>query len=172
MHLKGEEPRSVTLPVGRGPTSGCAFSIDDALLAMRWAGLVRDRGYRLSFSHTFRNADEVLEVHTPPSKTPIARVHRGHHVIWLTDCSGHNRLFTTLADALLATAPLSANERRIMLKNRAPSWLCFSGQAFNPKAGTLPRLLRTVMRRLAREHNLPPAKAPLLRSPDDLAPND
>ena len=139
---------------------------------MRWAALVRDRGYRLSFSHTFRNADEVLEVRTLLSKIPIARVHRGHHVIWLTDCSGHNRVFTTLADALLATAPLSANDRRIMLKNRAPSWLCFSGQAVSPKAGLLPRLLRTVMRWLAREHILPSATALPLRGSHDLAPND
>ena len=121
--------------------SGCAFSINDALLAMRWAALVRARGYRLSFSHTFRNADEVLEVHTLLSKIPIARVHRGYHVIWLTNCSGHNRVFATLADALLATAPLSANERRIMLKDRTPSWLCFSGRAVNPKARLPPRLL-------------------------------
>lgn len=161
--------RAAAGPASRAPTSGRAFSIDDALLAMRWANLVRDRGYRLNFSHAFRDADEVLEIHLPPHDAPVARVHRGHHVIWLTDRIGHSRVFTTLAGALLATAPLSANERRIMLKDGAPSWLRFPGQAASPMPGSFPRLLRTVMRWLARERNRPPAKAPLRRDPDDPA---
>jgi hypothetical protein len=133
MHSKLVRRQAVTIPIGRGKESGRAFSIDDALLAMRWAGLVHGRGYRLTFSHLFKNADEVIEIHIPPHTFPLARIHRGNRVLWLTDCVGHNRVFLTLADALAWVAPLSARESRVMQKSINPGWL------WKPQAATRQR---------------------------------
>ncbi len=104
---------------------GRAFTIDEALLAMRWAELVRERGYRLSISHRSRKADEILEVHILASSKAISRLHKGSRVIWSTDCLGHTRPFDTLADALLAIVPLSIRDRRTLLKAKRPAWLDF-----------------------------------------------
>ena len=138
MHTKATKRRTSPIPIGRGKESGCAFSIDNALLAMRWAGLVQGRGYCLTFSHAFENAEEVIEIHIPPYETPIARIHRGNRVLWLTDCTGHNRAFTTLADALTSVASLSARETRIMLRPRIPCWLwTANGQAGSDRSAWL-----------------------------------
>ena len=102
---------------------GRAFTINEALLAMRWADLMRERGYRLTISHRFLEADEVLEVHILTCPMSISRLHWGSRVIWSTDCLGHMRPFATLADALLALAPLSTADRRKMLKAQLPAWL-------------------------------------------------
>ncbi len=108
---------------------------------MRWASLVRDRGYRLSFAHGFRNAEEVLEIRIPPHAMPVSRIHHGVRVVWETDCIGHTRVFLTLAEALIAVVPLSAGERRAVLKPRTPSWLPFAGEASDGRPGPLRRWL-------------------------------
>ncbi len=108
---------------------GRAFTLDEALLAMRWADLVRERGYRLTISHRFLEADEVLEVHLRTCSVPVSRLHKGCRVVWSTDCLGHVRPFFSLADALLALTPLSKRDRRTMLKAAAPAWLPWAAAA-------------------------------------------
>ena len=102
---------------------GRAFTLDEAFMALRWADLVRERGYRLTISHRFLEADEVLEVHILTCSLPVSRLHKGSRVIWSTDCLGHVRPFASLADALLALMPLSKRDRRTMLKAARPAWL-------------------------------------------------
>ncbi len=113
----------VAKPPRRVSGRGLAFSIEDALLAMRWGDLMKPVGYRLTISHAFRHADEVVVVEIPPFKTPLAKIYRCHHLVWLTDCSGLKRHYATLADALRSIAPLSRHEARMVSKAVTPRWL-------------------------------------------------
>ena len=102
---------------------GCAFSIEDALLASRWAEQILPRGYRVVITPRCKDAEEVIEVRVPSAGTPVFRVRRTSHAVLVTDCIGLTLSFPTLADALLAMAPLSKRGRREMLRGADPPWL-------------------------------------------------
>ena len=113
----------VAVPGCRGALMrGYAFSIDDALIANRWAEQILSRGYRVLITPRYENAEEIIEVYTPNAKTPTFRVHRTAHSVLITDCIGLTLSFSTLADALLAMVPLSKSGRRQMLKGARPAW--------------------------------------------------
>ena len=103
--------------------AGCAFSIGDALIAMRWAGQIRSRGYHVVITPGYGSADEVIEVCIPDTTKPTFKVHRATNSVLITDCIGLTLSFPTLADALLAMAPLPKPGRREMLKGARPAWL-------------------------------------------------
>jgi len=102
---------------------GHAFSIEDALVASRWAEQLLPRGYRVVITPRYKDAEEIIEVYIPSAKTPVFRVHCTLHSVLITDCIGLTLSFPTLADALLAMAPLSKSGRREMLKGPSPAWL-------------------------------------------------
>ena len=102
---------------------GCAFSIEDALLASRWAEQIVPRGYRVVITPRYKDAEEVIEVCIPGAGTPAFRVHRTSHSVLVTDCIGLTLSFPALEDALLATVPLSKLGRREMLYGADPPWL-------------------------------------------------
>jgi len=102
---------------------GHAFSIEDALVAGRWAEQILSRGYRVVITPRYKDAEEIIEVYIPSTKTPVFRVHRTLHSVLITDCIGLTLSFSTLADALLAMVPLSKSGRREMLKGPSPAWL-------------------------------------------------
>ena len=68
--------------------AGCAFSIKDALIAMRWAGQIRSRGYHVVVTPGYENADEVIEVFIPDTTKPTFKVHRATNSVLITDCIG------------------------------------------------------------------------------------
>ena len=102
---------------------GYAFSIEDALVANRWAEQVRSRGYRVVITPDREDADETIEVYIPQSAAPAFRLHRTAQWVSTLDCMGLTSSFTTLTDALLAIAPLSKSGRQAMLKGARPAWL-------------------------------------------------
>ncbi len=102
---------------------GHAFSIEDALLAARWAEQIVPRGYRVVISPSYENAEEIIEVFIPHATAPAFRVRRTIHSVVITDCVGLTLAFPTLVDALLAMVPLSKPARRAMLKGGSPAWL-------------------------------------------------
>lgn len=102
---------------------GQAFSIEDALLAGRWAEQIPLRSYRVVITPRYENAEEIIEVYIPNARTPTFRVHRTTQSVLITDCIGLTLSFSTLADALLAMMPLSKAGRREMLKGANPAWL-------------------------------------------------
>jgi len=55
---------------------GHAFSIEDALVASRWAKQILSRGYRVVITPRYKDAEEIIEVYIPSAKTPVFRVHR------------------------------------------------------------------------------------------------
>lgn len=121
---------------------GHAFSIEDALVASCWAEQILPRGYRVVMTPRYEDADEIIEVYVPSAKTPVFRVHRTLRSVLITDCIGLTLSLPTLADALLAMAPLSKSGRREMLKGLSPAWLptftaCPTGKAGRmwPRAG-------------------------------------
>jgi len=100
-----------------------AFSIEEALVASRWAEQIRPRGYRVVITPNYRNADEVIEVYSPGSRTPAFRVSRTTRSFLTTDCIGLTSSFPTLEDALLAMLPLSKSGKQAMLQGARPAWL-------------------------------------------------
>ena len=102
---------------------GCAFSIEDALIASRWAEQILLRGYRAVVTPWHDDADEIIEVYIPSAKTAAFRVHRTAQSVLVTDCIGLTLSFPTLPDALLAMVPLSKSGRREMLHGADPPWL-------------------------------------------------
>lgn len=102
---------------------GYAFSIEDALIASRWAEQIAIPGYRVVVTPYYKNAEEIIEVYIPNAKAPTFRVHRTTKSVLITDCIGLTLSFSTLADALLAMAPLSKPAERAMLKAADPAWL-------------------------------------------------
>lgn len=109
-----------------------AFSIADALMASRWAEQVASLGYRAVITSCYAQAEEVIEVYVPRARAPAFRVHRAAAAILVTDCVGLTLSFPTLADALLAMAPLPKPGRRAVLKGGSPAWLPLpSGQRGN-----------------------------------------
>lgn len=102
---------------------GYAFSIEDALIASRWAEQILSRGYRVVITPGYKNAEEVIEVYIPKAKMPTFTVRRTSHSVMITDCIGLTLSFLMLSDALLAIAPLSRSEKREMLKGASPAWL-------------------------------------------------
>ncbi len=102
---------------------GRAFSIEDALVASRWADQVRSRGYRMVITPDCEDADEAIEVYIPHSAVPAFRLHRTGQWVSSIDCLGLTSSFSTLTDALLAIAPLSRAGRQAMLKGASPAWL-------------------------------------------------
>ena len=114
----------VAVPGCRGALMpGYAFSIDDALIANRWAEQILSRGYRVLITPRYKDAEEIIEVYIPGAKTPTFRVHRTPHSVLITDCIGLTLSFSTLVDALLAIVPLSKSGRQQMLKGADPPWL-------------------------------------------------
>lgn len=103
---------------GRGGTltPGCAFSMQDAVIATRWAEKIRPRGYRVVITTRYGNADEVIEVYIPDVEMPTFKVHRGSETVLVTDCIGLTLSFPTLTDALMTMVPLSRSDRRQVLK--------------------------------------------------------
>lgn len=102
---------------------GHAFSIEDALLASRWAEQILPRGYRVVITPQYKDAEEIIKVYIPSAGTPVFRVHRTTHSVLVTDCIGLTLSFPALADALLAMVPLSKSGRREMLHGADPPWL-------------------------------------------------
>ena len=100
-----------------------AFSIEDALMASRWAVQVAPLGYRVVITPCYPQAEEVIEVYVPGARAPAFRVRRAAVSILVTDCVGLTLSFPMLADALLAMAPLPKPGRRAMLKGGSPAWL-------------------------------------------------
>lgn len=92
-------------------------------MAGRWAEQVVPRGYRLVITPCYEDAEEVIEVYVPRTRVPAFRVHRAAAAILVTDCVGLSLSFPTLAEALLAMAPLRRSGRRAMLKGGSPAWL-------------------------------------------------
>jgi len=124
---------------------GHAFSIEDALVASRWAEQILSRGYRVVITPRYKDAEEIIEVYIPSAKTPVFRVHRTLHSVLITDCIGLTLSFSTLADALLAMAPLSKSGRREMLKGPSPAWLPTFTACSTEKAGRMwPRVGKAV----------------------------
>jgi hypothetical protein len=100
-----------------------AFSIADALMAGRWAEQVAPLGYRVVITPCYAQAEEVIEVYVPRATAPAFRARRAAASILVTDCIGLTLSFPTLADAMLAMAPLPKSGRRAMLKGGSPAWL-------------------------------------------------
>ena len=100
-----------------------AFSIGDALMASRWAEQVVPLGYRAVVTPCYAEAEEVIEVYVPRVSTPAFKINRAVASVVVTDCVGLTLSFPTLADALLAMAPLPKSGRRAMLKGGSPAWL-------------------------------------------------
>ncbi len=124
---------------------GHAFSIEEALVASRWAEQIRPRGYRVVITPRYKDAEEIIEVYIPSARTPVFRVHRTLHSVLITDCIGLTLPFSMLADALLAMAPLSKPGRREMLKGANPPWLPTFTACSTEKAGRLwPRVGKAV----------------------------
>lgn len=101
---------------------GYAFSIEDALLASRWAEQILPLGYRVVITPNYENAEEVIEVFIPNATPPAFRVHRTTNSVLVTDCIGLSLSFSTLVDALLVMVPLPRSARREMLKGGSPAW--------------------------------------------------
>ena len=104
-------------------TPGHSFSIEDALIAMRWAEQIIPLGYRVVITPRHRDAEEVIEVYIPSAETPTFRLHRTAKAVLMTDCIGLTLSFPVLADALMAMVPLPKAGRREMLKGARPAWL-------------------------------------------------
>ncbi len=100
-----------------------AFSIAEALIAVRWAEQVAPLGYRVVITPCYAQAEEVIEVYVPRARAPAFRARRAAASILVTDCVGLTLSCPTLADALLAMAPLPKSGRRAMLKGGSPAWL-------------------------------------------------
>lgn len=120
---------------------GPAFSIEDALMASRWAEQVAPLGYRVVVTPCHESAEEVIEVYVPQARMPAFRVHRTAASVVATDCVGLTLSFPTLAEALLVMAPLPKSGRRAMLRGGSPAW-------FPPPAG--PRRVGTAWSRAGR----------------------
>jgi hypothetical protein len=102
---------------------GHAFSIEDALMASRWAEQLASCGYHIAITPGYEDAEEVIEVYINSVKVPAFRVHRTARSVLITDCIGLTSSFPTLADALLVMAPLSKSAEHEMLKGASPAWL-------------------------------------------------
>ena len=92
-------------------------------MASRWAEQVAPLGYRVVITPCYGRAEEVIEVYVPRVRAPAFRMHRAAAAILVTDCVGLAMSFPTLADALLAMAPLPRAGRRAVLKGGSPAWL-------------------------------------------------
>jgi hypothetical protein len=126
--------------------AGCAFSIEDALIAVRWAGQIRSRGYHVVITPRYGNADEVIEVCIPDTTKPTFKVHRATNSVLITDCIGLTLSFPTLTDALLAMAPLPKRGQREMLKGASPAWLpAFPAQSTREAGNCWSRAARSVL---------------------------
>ena len=123
-----------------------AFSIADALIAGRWAEQVAPLGYRAVITPYYAQAEEVIEVYVPRARAPAFRARRGAASIQVTDCVGLTLSFPTLADALLAMAPLPKSGRRAMLKGGSPGWLPAPS---GPRGNVWSRAVRSVFGTLA-----------------------
>lgn len=109
-------------PPGRWAV-GRAFRVEDAMLALRWAELVRERGYRLSFSHAFAEADEAIQIHRVPQRRPIATVFLGVNWVWSIDRAGRATPHDDLAAALAALVDLSDADWHALRAPCHPAWL-------------------------------------------------
>ena len=118
-------PNGAAVTDARQPTArpAPAFPIEDALMASRWAEQVAPLGYRVVITPCYAQAEEVIEVYVPRARAPAFRAHRGAASILVRDCVGLTLSFPTLADALLAMAPLPKPGRRAMLRGGSPAWL-------------------------------------------------
>jgi len=122
-----------------------AFSIEDALIASRWAARISPQGYHVVITPGCKMAEEVIEVYIPNAKVPTFTVHRTARAFLITDCVGLTLSFPVLADALLAMAPLSKPDTREMLKGAVPAWLpVFTAGRTAGAAGILSRMCRAV----------------------------
>ena len=92
-------------------------------MAGRWAEQVAPLGYRVVITPCYMQAEEVIEIYVPRTRAPAFRARRAAASVLVTDCVGLALTFPSLADALLAMAPLSRSGRRAMLKGGSPAWL-------------------------------------------------
>lgn len=118
-------------------------------MAGRWAEQILPRGYRVVITPWHEHAEEVIEVYVPHAKVPAFRVHRTAASILVMDCVGLTLSFPTLADALLAMAPLPRAGRRAMLKGGSPAWLPAVPAGPRCEAGAWTRAGRSVFGLLA-----------------------
>ena len=123
-------------------------------MATRWAEQVAPLGYRLVITPCYAQAEEVIEVYVPRASAPAFRAHRAVASILVTDCVGLALSFPTLADALLAMAPLPKLGRRAMLKGGSPAWLPAPS---GPRGNAWLRAVRSVSGTLALVAGLPRA---------------
>jgi len=105
---------------------GHAFSIEDALIANRWAERLAPCNCRIAITPRYKDAEEIIEVYIRSPKAPTLRMYRTSHAVLIKDCVGLTLSFATLADALLAMAPLLKSVTREMLKGAGPAWLSIS----------------------------------------------
>lgn len=125
---------------------GSAFSIEDALIASRWAEQILWRGYRVVITPTYYDADEVIEVYIRDAKAPTFKMHRVARSVFVTDCIGLMLVFPTLADALLAMAPLSRSGERAMWEGAPPAWLPMGSARSMHGSGSLwSRAVRSIL---------------------------
>ena len=103
--------------------TGRAFTVEDGLLALRWAEIVRSRGYRLTFSHSFVEADEAIEVFQQPRKRALATIFLGVHWVWIVDRAGRITPHEDVGAALMFLVDLSGEERQAVLAPHTPAWL-------------------------------------------------
>jgi len=102
---------------------GGAFTIGDALVAIRWAEQIQSRGYRVVITPRYQNSDEVIEVYIPNTTKPTFMVYHDASSVRIADCIGLTLSFPTLTNALLAMVPLPKSGRRKMLRGGSPAWL-------------------------------------------------
>ena len=88
----------------------------------------------------------MIEAYVPRARAPAFRARRGAASIQVTDCVGLTLSFPTLADALLAMAPLPKSGRRAMLKGGSPAWLPAPS---GPRGNVWSRAVRSVFGTLA-----------------------
>jgi len=137
---------SSTVFAARHP-SGSAFTIDDALAAMRWASLVAPKGYRVVVTPNYAGCDEVIEVYIQRATSPAFTIRRTAFAVLVVDRLGMTLGFAALTDALLAMAPLEKPARRELLRARRPPWLpMIPGQATARTEGIWGRLRRCASR--------------------------
>jgi len=117
-------------PTSSGPAghrsrhpSGCAFTIEEALTAIRWASLVAPKGYRVIVTPSYAGCDEVIEVYIHRAASPAFRIGRTASAVVVIDRLGMTLGFAALTDALLAMAPLEKSARRELLRAERPAWL-------------------------------------------------
>lgn len=108
------------LRYGAACREACAFPIGDHELALRWAGLARPGGYRVSVAVDGDHGGELILVHLPGQQSPAFAIQAQDATVVLIDCLGLTMRFPTLLEALLAMAPIPGPNRGELLHGARP----------------------------------------------------